>query len=153
VDNKVVEIKGRKFVIRKFDARTGSFMLFKVMGIIGPILAGLDLDKIMDKVNTGGIAATDLKGLNIAEIVTGLSSLSESDYNYIYDKCLRVCFEDLDAGPAQVLNNNGKYGVIGLENDAATTLALIAHTLIFNLTSFFDGSPLSSLAGGILGMK
>lgn len=146
---KEVEVKGRKFVIRKFDARTGSFMLIKVTGLIGPMLKGLNISKV--KVEEGKIP--DISGIDIAGMVSGLSTLKEEDFNYINDKCLQICFENLPAGPTQVMNSNGTFGVSDLDTDSATTLALVAHTLIFNVTGFFGGSPLGSILGGLLGTK
>ena len=148
-DFKEVTIKDRKFVIKKFDARTGSFMLIKVTGLIAPMFKGLDLSKIQAKEE----GAFNLKDIDIAGIVSGLTSLTEQDFNYVHDKCLQVCLENLPAGPTQVMNANGSFGVIGLETDSATTLALVAHTLIFNVTGFFSGSPLGSVLGGFLSSK
>ena len=150
-DCKEVEIKGRKFVVKKFDARTGSFMLIKVTGIIAPMFKGLDFKKIKEiKVVDGEIP--DVSGIDIVGVISGLSSFSEQDFNYINDKCLQVCFENLPAGPTRILNKDGSFGVIGLETDSATTLALVAHTLIFNVTGFFAESPLGSALGGLLNM-
>lgn len=146
---KEVEVKGRKFVIRKFDARTGSFMLIKVTGLISPMLKGLDISKV--KVEEGKIP--DISGIDIAGIVSGLSTLKEEDFNYIHDKCLQICFENLPVGPTQVMNMAGNFGVSDLDTDSATTLALVAHALIFNVTGFFGGSPLGSILGGLLGTK
>lgn len=148
-DFKEVEIKNRKFVIRKFDARTGSFMLIKVTGLIAPMFKGLDLNKI----KSGDGKDPDLNGIDIAGVVSGLTSLTESDFNYIHDKCLQVCFEALPAGPTRVMNLDGNFGVVGLDTDASTTLALVAHALIFNVTSFFSGSPLAGVLGGLLGTR
>lgn len=148
-DCKEVEIKDRKFVIRKFDARTGSFMLIKVTGLIAPMLKGLDLNKIQAKAE----GAFDLNDIDIPKIVSGLTSLSEDDFNYVYNKSLQVCFENLPAGPTQIMNPDGTFGVIGLETDSATTMALVAHTLIFNVKGFFEGSPLASVLGGFLSSK
>lgn len=148
-DFKEVEIRDRKFVIKKFDARTGSFMLIKVTGLIAPMLKGLDLKKMQAKEE----GAFDLKDIDIAAVVSGLTSLPEQDFNYIYDKCLQVCFENLSAGPTRVMNQDGSFGVIGLETDSLTTLTLVAHALIFNVTGFFSGSPLAGMLGGFLSSK
>lgn len=148
-DFKEVEIKGRKFVVKKFDARTGSFMLIKVTGLIAPMFKGLDVKKVQAKED----GAFDLNDIDIAGIVSGLTSLPEQDFNYIYDKCLQVCYENLPSGPTRIMNPDGNFGVIGLETDSAATLALVAHALIFNVKSFFSGSPLGSILGGLLSTK
>ncbi|MDQ7094215.1 hypothetical protein REC12_11505 [Desulfosporosinus sp. PR] len=149
MEEKIVEIKGRKFVVKKFDARTGSFMLIKVMGIVAPMLKGLDLNKITEK----NKEEVNLNDIDVIKVVSGLTSLSEQDFNYIHDKCLQVCFEVLPAGPARVMNSDGNFGVVGLENDSATTFPLVAHALIFNVMSFFSESPLAGILGGLLGTK
>ena len=148
-DFKEVEIKNRKFVIKKFDARTGGYMLVKVTGLIAPMFKGLDLKKMQAKED----GAFDLNDIDISSIVSGLTSLSESDFNYIHDKCLQVCMENLPAGPTRVMNPDGSFGVIGLETDSASTLSLVAHALMFNVSSFFSGSPLAGMLGGFLSSK
>lgn len=142
-----VEIMGRKFRIKKFDARTGSYMLLKIMGLVTPLFRKVDFDKLKDvkDVNDVNIGAIDILGL-----VTELASLPEKEFNYIQEKCLRVCSELLAAGPTPVLNENGSFGVLGLEDDTMTVIALTAHTLIFNVKGFFSGSPLASMVGGLL---
>lgn len=152
IDFKEVELNDKKFVIKKFDARTGSFMLIKVTGIIAPMLKGLDVSGV--KIVDGKIPDVEgIKGIDIMDIVSGLTSLTEQNFNYIHDKCLQVCFQNLPAGPTRVMNPDGNFGVIGLDTDSSTTLALVAHTLIFNVTGFFSGSPLGSVLGGLLSSK
>jgi len=154
VDTKEVEIKDRKFVIRKFDARTGSFMLIKVTGLIAPMLKGLDIKGLdIKKLKDQGVEGFDLNSIDIPSVISGLTSLKEEEFCYIHDKCLQVCFETLPAGPTRVMNPDGTFGVSGLDTDSAATLALVAHTLIFNVTSFFSGSPLASVLGGLLSSK
>ncbi|RKN75000.1 phage tail assembly chaperone [Paenibacillus ginsengarvi] len=142
-----VEINGRKFRVKKFDAMTGSFMLFKVTGLLAPLFGGVDLTKLTDEAS----AASFLKTVNISSMLSGLGELSEKDFSYVQEKCLQVCEELLPAGPAQVLNKQGAFGVMDLEDDTITVLALTAHTLIFNLKGFFQGSPLASFLGGLKG--
>jgi len=149
--SKVVKIKDREFSIRKFDARTGSFMLVKVTGLLGPMFKNLDLNKF--KKSEGSEDQNDdikLTDIDISGAISVLSNLSEQDFNYIQEKCLRVCAEMLPSGPANVLSENGTFGVIGLEDDTMTVMALTAHALIFNVMSFFGDSPLASMAGAAL---
>ena len=142
---KIVKVNNREFSIRKFDARTGSFMLVKVTGLLAPVFKGAKFK--VDKSEGDKLPSIDISG-----VISVLSTLSEADFIYIQDKCLNVCFEILDSGPAKVLNENGSFGVIGLEDDTMTVMALTAHALIFNVTSFFSGSPLAGLVGEALSM-
>lgn len=140
---KDIEIKGRKWRITKFDARTGSYMLVKVMALIAPLFASLDFNALKDVKDPKDV---DIKSLNIPGLISGLTSLPEEDFNYIQGKCLGVCKEMLPSGFTDIINQNGTYGVLDVEFDTMLLLSLTAHALIFNVMGFFEGSPLSSLA-------
>lgn len=141
---KEVVIKDRTWRINKFDAKTGSFILIKLTGLLAPLIDGVDLNNI--KVDTEFKAENvDLSQFNISGLIKGISQLSEQDFFYIQDKCLNVCGEVLPSGITKVLSQNGTFGVLGLEQDTMAVIALMAHTLMFNLTGFFGESLLSSI--------
>jgi hypothetical protein len=135
---KDVEINGRKFRIRKFPARTGAFVLIKVTGMIAPFFKGANLADL----KSGITDATAIAG-----IMEKLGDISESDFNYLQEKCLGVCSEVLPGGLAPVLNENGTFGVIDFEEDVIGVLALTAHALMFNLYPVFQGAGLGSILG------
>lgn len=142
-----IEINGRNFRIKKFNALTGGFMLIKITGLLAPFFKNLDLSKLKDVKKPSEM---DINSLNLPGIMAELGNLSEEDFTYIQTKCLQVCSESLPAGFVSVLNGSGAFGVTGLEEDTMTVLALTVHTLIFNVKGFFLGSPLASLVGGLL---
>lgn len=144
-NTKNVTVNGRTFQVKKFDARTGSFMLFKVAGLLSPLFKGFDLNKLQKAEKPEDIGLN----LDISGLMGQLGGLSESDFTYVQDKCLQACSEVLPSGLTPVLNANGTFGAIGLEDDTITVLALTAHVLMFNLRGFFSGSPLASLLGGL----
>ncbi|MFC3768361.1 phage tail assembly chaperone [Paenibacillus sp. GCM10012303] len=144
---KDVEINGRTFRIRKFDALTGSFMLVKVTGLIAPLFKNVDISKLKE---VGEASEIDLGAFNVSGMIAEIGNLSESDFRYVQEKCLQVCGELLPAGVAPILNSNGTFGVAGLEEDTMTVLALTVHAILFNVKGFFAGSPLASLVGGLL---
>lgn len=139
--HKDVTIHDRTFRIRKFPARTGAFVLVKVTGMLAPLFKGIDLSMLMEEKN----AAETFKGLDLPGMIEKLCSISEDDFNYLQEKCLGVCSEVLPGQMAPVLNENGTFGVIGLEDDTMTILALTAHALIFNLQPVFQGAGLGSI--------
>jgi len=149
---KEVEIAGRQFKIRKFEARTGLYVLVKVLGIFIPMIEGLDMNKLISAKAPESPQAIDFSGIDFTKTFSGLLNLPEKEFNEIQNKCLSVCFEVLPGGDIPILNENLTFGVIGLEDDAATVMLLTAHSLLFNVTSFFKGSPLTSGSMGILGM-
>lgn len=143
---KDVEINDRTFRIKKFDARTGSFMIFKITKMLAPIVKNLDLAKLKDVKEASDV---DLGAFDLSGIMTELGNLSEDDFTYIQDKCLQVCSEVLPAGLTPVIDKNGFFGASDLEEDTMTVLALTAHAIIFNVHGFFQGSPLQKLFPGI----
>lgn len=142
---KDVEINDRTFRINKFDARTGSFMVFKITKLLAPLVKNLDLTKFKDVKEASDV---DLGAFDLSGIINELGNLSEDDFTYIQDRCLKVCSEVLPAGLAPVIDKNGFFGVGDLEDDTMTVLALTAHALIFNLQGFFLGSPLQTFFKG-----
>lgn len=139
MENKVkeIELAGRKFRIKKFDARTGSYLMIKLMGILSPLLGLLAGPK------------KDEEDINYTEVLTPLMKLPEEDFRYIQDKCLGICYEALPSGETKVLDSNGTFGVMGLEDDTATVMALTVHAVMWNVSSFFGGNLLS--LSGIMG--
>lgn len=145
---KDVEVNGRKFRIKKFPARTGSFVLIKLTTILAPILVSIKPNLKAETVDDIEIGDIDLTG-----ILEHLGNISEKDFSYIQDQALRVCYELLPSGLAPVLNQNGSFGVTDIEDDTAAVMELTIHALGFNLTSFFQGSGLSGLVGGLISSR
>ncbi|GED34034.1 hypothetical protein P9G84_22355 [Brevibacillus centrosporus] len=145
---KDVEVNGRKFRVKKFPARVGSFMIIKLTAILAPMLAS-----IKPSPSAKSVEDVNLENLDITGIMGHLSSVSEKDFTYIQDQALRVCFELLPAGPARVINEDGSFGIEDIEDDTATIMALTVHALGFNLSSFFQGSGLHGLVAGLISSR
>jgi hypothetical protein len=122
---KIFEFGGRKWRIGKFDAMTGSYIAYKLMAEVLPMGLG----------QQAGIPAP-----------SGGRVMSKADFLELQKNCLSVCAEMLPAGPTPVLNEDGTFGVLDLEHDAPTVLALTVQALAWNLSSFFDESLLTSLS-------
>ncbi|MCR8961663.1 hypothetical protein O0550_00365 [Brevibacillus halotolerans] len=152
VKYKDVEINGRKFRVRKFPAKVGSFMIIKLTAILAPMFAGIKANlkakSVDDNINMEDMDDIDIKG-----VLEQLNNLSEKDFDYIQEKALSVCYELLPVGLAPVLQANGAFGVEDLEDDTVTVMALTVHALTFNLTSFFQGSGLGGLVKGLVSSK
>lgn len=149
---KDIEVNERKFRINKFDARKGSFMLFKMLKILSPIFKTIDIKEIRDelKEDENKDEEKDIFGvINIEEIINSLCELTEEDFRYIQDNCLQVVVEILQSRNAPVLNKNGQYEVIGVEQDTGLIMNLTIQSLMFNVSGFFEGSPLGSILEGL----
>ncbi len=131
-----IEVNGRKFRLNKMDARTGSYMLFKLMKILGPIFKNIKIDNIED---------VNLDDINLTDLMSSIFNLPENEFRYIQDNCLKVVEEILPAGPARVIDKYGNFGVLNIEFDTALLMNLTIQSLIFNVKGFFAGSPLTSI--------
>lgn len=140
ISYKDIEINGRSFRLKKMDARTGSYMLFKLAKILTPIFKDIKVDNIDD---------LSIDDINLTDLMSSIFNLPENEFRYIQDNCLQVIDELLPAGPAKVLDKYGNYGVLNVEFDTALLMNLTIQSLIFNVSGFFEGSPLSSIAKGL----
>lgn len=134
-----IEISGRRFRIGRFDARTGSYIAFRLMTQILPM--GMDSEVF------GGIGESLPKNRPM---------MSRDEFMELQNDCLRVCSEIQSVGgndaPVLVLMPSGEWGVAGLEDDAVMVIALTVHALVFNVSSFFDGNALSGIMGSFQGV-
>ncbi|MBY6877904.1 hypothetical protein HYH51_14310 [Clostridium botulinum] len=131
-----IQINERKFRLNKMDARTGSYMLFKLMKILGPIFKNIKIDNIED---------ISLDDINLTDLMSSVFNLPENEFRYIQDNCLRAVEEILPAGPARIIDKYGSFGVLNIEFDTALLMNLTIQSLIFNVKGFFAGSPLTSI--------
>lgn len=126
---KTIEIDGRRFLLQKLDARTGSYIAFKLMKLLSPALS---------KISNG-------EDNNIEEIAKGIFSLSKEEFEYIQDSCLKRCYEILPARNTQVLNDYGVYGNDDIEFNAGLIMNLTIQSLVFNISGFFTEGLLNSI--------
>ncbi|NFK79002.1 hypothetical protein FDA95_10365 [Clostridium botulinum] len=133
---KDIEINERKFRLNKMDARTGSYMLFNLMKILGPIFKNIKVDNIED---------ISLDDINLTDLVSSIFNLPEDEFRYIQDNCLKVVEELLPAGPAKILDKYGNFGVMDIEFNTGLLMSLTIQSLVFNVKGFFEESPLTSI--------
>jgi len=132
--------KKRKFRINKFDARTGSYILYTVMSRFLPSILQL---------KSGAETITDMsKVVNPEDIVSSIA-MSEGEFGKLQNAALQVCEEILPAGATPVVDAAGHFSVIGLEKEAVAVFVLTAQALVFNLSGFFGEDGLTSLLSGI----
>jgi len=139
ITHKDIEVNNRNFRLNKMDARTGSFMLFKLMKILTPIFKNIKKDSKEMK----------LEDLNLSELASSLFDLPENEFKYIQDNCLQVIDEILPAGAQKVLDKYGIFGVNNIEFDTALVMNLTIQSLVFNVSSFFPENLLSSITKGL----
>ena len=112
---KTVEVKGRKFILNKFDPFFGSYLSFKVFSLQG-------------------------KGKESIEVV--LNTMMGTDYkNFetLSKRVLKYCSELLPAGEIPIINNEGNISITGLTAPMVTSLFI--QSVMFNITDFFEEDP------------
>jgi hypothetical protein len=137
---KEIEVNGRTFRLNKMNARTGSYLLFKLMKILAPIIKNINLE---DKEEVA------LNDLNLTEIAETLFDLPEKDFRYLQDNALQVVQEILPGGQPYVLNKYGEFEALNVEFDTGLVMNLTVQSLYFNIKGFFEGSPLESMLKGL----
>jgi hypothetical protein len=135
---KIVEIQGRKFEIRSFDAFTGSYIAFTLMEKMLPM--GMEA-KVMNAVKAdGGDAAVSLPSRAL---------MSKGEFIAFQRDVLSVVGEVLPARTAPLFNENGSWGVADIEDNAMLVVMLTIHALVFNIAGFFTGDGLKELKAGL----
>lgn len=137
-NTKSIEVNGRTFILKKMDARTGSYMLFKLMKLLPPILENIDIDKL----DTDNF---DFKSLNLSEALKPIFDLPEEEFRYIQDNCLKSVDELLAAGTQPVMQKNSEWGINDITYDIGLVMNLTIQSLIFNVQGFFLGMNFSSV--------
>jgi hypothetical protein len=147
IDFKDITIGTRKFRLHKFDALTGSYMLFKLVGIIAPIFKDMDTKKAKEKLQGSGqnesknVKEEEITGSDMANILTEITKLPKEDFDYIQKNCLMVTNEiyvETSQVSPPVLNEYGTWGTMDI--DMPLVLNLTIQSLIFNVSGFFGGS-------------
>ena len=136
---KNIEVDGRTFRLNKMNAKTGSYMLFKLIKMLTPILKNIKDDA----------KEVDFTDLNLTEIASSLFDLEEKEFRYIQDNSLQVVQEILPGGQPFILNKYGEFEALNVEFDTGLIMNLTVQSLVFNVTGFFKGSPLESMLKGL----
>lgn len=128
-----IEIDGVSYSIKKFTAKTGLKMARLVLAKLAPIIPMLD----------PGASTDDKLYETLGEI---FDSLSDAEIDDIVDKCLRVSYVVLPAGPQPIIDETGHYGVEDVEYDLLLTLRLCFEAIKWGASDFF-GDKRSVLQG------
>lgn len=140
---KIVEIQGRKFEIRSFDAFTGSYIAFTLMEKMLPM--GMEA-KVMNTLRAEGQDVDTLPTPNRA-------LMSKGEFIAFQRDVLSVVGEVLPARTAPIFNENGTWGVSDIEDNAMLVIMLTIHALVFNIAGFFGGDGLKELKAGLQDLR
>ena len=132
---KTVEVQGRKFKIKAFDAMTGSYIAFTLFEKMLP--AGME-GKILTQM-----------GRDSSPLPQGRQLMSKQEFFDFQKDCLSVVSEVLKGRDAPVIESNGHWGVPDIENNTVLVLTLTLHALAFNVADFFGGDGLKELLSSV----
>lgn len=124
--NKVIEIGGQKYQLNKLDARTGSYVAFKLGALLTPVLTGGNVTE--------------------SELASGIAALSRDDFDELLTVLLSVVLKVNNADgldvPEPIINAGGAFIDENLEYDTAAVLQLAGHAAFFNVSGFFNAAGL-----------
>lgn len=133
---KDVEISETKYRVEKFSAKVAMFIASIIFTKIAPM--GLD------------------KQLDINNLPENRQIMSEQEFSDLIDYCMCACkrYEQLNGNdiPMPVMVRKGAWAIPDLEYDLSTVVALCAHVLSFNISSFFNEGSLKVLTESLQGL-
>lgn len=128
------------YSIKKFPAKTGLKLARLVIAKAAPLIPLLDTPKAKADGTPKAKAESAAQDDHVYEAVgTILDSLSDEDIDDLVDKCLRVCYLNLPAGLAPVIDEFGNYGVENVEYDMSLTIRLCFEAIKWGASDFFGG--------------
>lgn len=156
VIDKIVEIEGRRFTIRKFDVFTGvkvsKLLAAKILPVFQsflPVCADIAKSKKqMDAQTIGGLILDGLdEALSLEEIAHTLDLVTGDDLDFLIRSALTHCYAMAPAGLAPVMYPNGTYGVEDVQYDMLLGMRLVYEAVYWSASDFFTGNRLASILG------
>jgi hypothetical protein len=122
-----IEINGRKFILKRYDPLSGTYILSTAIKFIMPF----------------GIGSALSKQMGVGELGTSGTEMTKQQFIDFQKDILASCYELLPAGEAKVVNDNGTYGIDNFTMQIS--IQLIIASMAFNFIDFFDESLLESI--------
>ena len=118
---KTIEVNNKKYRLAKLDARTGSYVAFKLAAIVAPAL----------------------KDGNVENAIGQVSKLPRSEFEEIQNYLLHTVTEIKEVNGEEIpmpLLRGGKFVDEELEFDVSAVMQLTVQAAIFNVGDFFAGN-------------
>lgn len=144
---KIVELNGEKYRVRKMDVISGTYLLKFLMQKLMPIFSQMDelFGEKKPAKKRGAKEAQDTgEAAFLSMIPKLLDEITEEDLHRLIVKCLNYADKSLPAGWQPIMVRE-EYGIQGIEYEMDTCLMLCYHCIAFNCGGFFDGG--SSIFG------
>ena len=118
---KVIEVNGKKYKLSKMDARTGSYVAFKLAVIVAPALKGGEVEKALSQISTLPRNEFDELQSLLLGTVTELKTVDGQEL-------------------PMPLMRNGCFINEELQFDVASIMQLTVQAAMFNIGDFFSGN-------------
>ena len=118
---KIIEVKDKKYKLSKLDARTGSYVAFKLAAVIAPAL----------------------KDNNVEQALSQVSKLPRAEFDEMQTLLLQTVTEVKDVNGEELpmpLMRNGAFIDEELTYDVSAVMQLTGQAAIFNVGDFFAGN-------------
>jgi Phage tail assembly chaperone protein, TAC len=139
-----IELEGVRYQLRKFDARTGSWIAVQIASYLLPsAVEGAVLDS----------AVKSGDGIVLPEgFQKNRRQMTEAEFRNIQDHALAVVYryDGVSPVPVPIIHGSGRWAFPEMENDFITVLALTVQVLLFNMKSFFEDGRMERLMASIL---
>ena len=115
---KIIEINGKKYKLSKMDARTGSYVAFKLAVIVAPAIKQGDMESAMSQI----------------------SSLPRKDFDELQGLLLQTVSEIKEVNGEEMpmsLLKGGRFINEELQFDVSTVMQLTVQAAMFNVGDFF----------------
>lgn len=129
-NTKIITIRKKKYVLKKLDAYTGSYLLFFILEKFMP--AGMESQ-----------LGTEIT----SKLPAGRTMMTKQEFTQLQRDCLSAVSIVLPAGAFPVLNENGSWREPEMQYDTFLVMILTVQALMFNVMDFFSADGLSDLKG------
>ena len=118
---KIIEVKDKKYKLSKLDARTGSYVAFKLAAVIAPAL----------------------KDNNVEQALSQVSKLPRAEFDEMQTLLLQTVTEVKEVNGEELpmpLMRNGAFIDEELTYDVSAVMQLTVQAAVFNVGDFFAGN-------------
>lgn len=122
----IYEVRGRTFIIKKFDPFVGNYILMQILTMTLPF----------------GMGSTISKAVGVDITKGNTSKMSKEEFIALQRDILSFVYEKLPGNTTPVINQNGSYGIADF--DMMLAFQLIVSTIAFNFSDFFGDEGFST---------
>lgn len=148
---KVVELSGRRYLLRRMSPEIGSYVLMQIVGGLTKALTSGGEPTTNESIGKSGGAAEKLRGEEFMRAVAlpAFRGLDFDTHKFIQTKCVAACsrLEGDPEMPMPIVSDSGQWAIPEIRDDMSLVMRLEVESLVFNLAPFFEAGGLNMLAG------